>query len=146
MVGGIPKFHNISSIVLEQLHWLPSRECILLKTGFCAILSYWLHPSLLKRILCPNFHCPWPQFLQSVAHVDLVVPATRTATAQRRGCWPCLMEQGIPQEVLLVPSGSFSLSSFLFWKCLKTTLFPSSSGTLGWEPPLLISLPWSDAL
>ena len=125
LIGGIAKFAHISFFIRDSLHWLPIRQRIQYKV--CSLMRNCLSgsaPLYLKTHCIPVSSLPGRSSLRSSAHGHLVVPRTRTSTAQNRSfavvgpsCW-----NRLPQSLR---TDFLSLSFDLFRKRLKTSLFIS---------------------
>lgn len=100
--------------------------------GFCEELSYQLCPGLLKKNCVLISFVPRRCPVQLVAHGELVISKIQTASAQH-----CSFAVVGPASWNALHAGLWwgllSLSPFIFRKCLKTTFFPTTSGTQGKE-------------
>jgi len=85
LVGGIPKFSHISSLIRNSLHWLPIRQCI--KFKIFSLVRNCLNgsaPQYLKAYCIPVSSIPSHSTLRSSAWGHLFLPRTRTSMTQSR--------------------------------------------------------------
>ena len=75
------KFDHITSVLRDDLHWLPITERIVFKTSlFVYKCIHQLAPAYLNRLLIPVASIEGRQDLRSAAHGDLDIPRTNTKT------------------------------------------------------------------
>jgi hypothetical protein len=124
LIARLPRFSHISAFMTEHLHWLPLTARIQYKILF---LTYKMFLGLAPRYLCDLIRKPFSATagrpLRSLDRHDLLVPRSRTATAQHRAfASVCpLLWNGLPTIIRAqILSGGFTFSA----RCLKTFLFP----------------------
>src|SRR6218665_1729022 len=82
LIGGIPKFGQISEFIRAELHWLPMHRCIAFK--ILMLMRNCLAgqaPVYLRELCVPVSSLPGRRSLRSAEQGDLVVPRVRLATA-----------------------------------------------------------------
>ena len=131
LIARLPRFSHISTFMTEHLHWLPLIARIRFKILF---LTSRVLLGLAPRYLCDSIRRPLSaasgRSLRSLDRHDLLVPRSRTATAQHRAyasVGPMLWND-LPSTIRsVILTGGISASS----RCLKTFLFSQSSSH--WE-------------
>src|SRR6218665_2529333 len=124
LIGVIPKFSHIFSIIITSLHWLPIRQQIQFK--ICSLMKNCLTgsvPQYLKAYCILVSSIPSRSTLRSSVRDYLFVPRTRKSMTQSRSfaiVGPSYWNK-LPQSLRdLLPK-----SSDQFRKHLKTSLFVS---------------------
>ena len=123
----LPRFSHISTFMTENLHWLPLIARIRFKILF---LTSRVLLGLAPRYLCDSIRRPLSaasgRSLRSLDRHDLLVPRSRTATAQHRAyasVGPMLWND-LPSTIRsVIVTAGISASS----RCLKTFRFSQSA-------------------
>ena len=131
LIARLPRFSHISTFMTEDLHWLPLTARIQFKILFLTCKTFL---GQAPRYLCDLMRRPISATsgrpLRSFDHHDLLVPRSRTATAQHRAyasVGPLLWNDlpALTRAVML--SGGTTVSA----RSLKTFLF--SRGPSHWK-------------
>ena len=131
LIARLPRFSHISAFMIEHLHWLPLIARIRFKVLFLISRAFL---GQAPRYLCDLIRRPLSAAsgrpLRSLDRHDLLVPPTRTATAQYRAyasVGPLLWNDLPSMTRSMILTGGTSVSA----RTLKTFLF--SRGFSHWE-------------
>src|SRR6218665_1816141 len=117
MIGGVPRFGQITDYMLDVLHWLPVQQRIhnrISSTVWHCVLGN--APSYLLKHFILTSACSGRRSLRSASKGDFLVPRARIATRQKRAfsiVGPSVCN-GLPSELRSLPRDlGAPLSSYL---------------------------------